>query len=64
MVYLCVYLVYYVPNVRNKLLKQSHFWAFTPRQLVAVILCLISSVQPNLEDNYYFQEKLEIFTYK
>ena len=54
----------YVPNVRNKLLKQGHFWPFAPRQLVGVIFCLISSFQLTLADNYYFQENLEIFTYK
>ena len=54
----------YVPNVRNKLLKQGHFQPFAPTQLVGVIFCLISSFQLNLADNYYFQEKLEIFTYK
>ena len=54
----------YVPNVRNKLLKQGHFWPFAPRQLVGVIFCLISSSQLKLADNYYFQEKLEMFIYK
>ena len=49
-----------VPNVRNKILKQGHFWPFTPRQWV--IFSLTSSFQLNLADNY--QEKLEMFTYK
>ena len=44
--------------------KQGHFWPFAPRQLVEVIFCPISSFQLNLADNYYFQENLEMFTYK
>ena len=54
----------YVPKFRNKLLKQGNFWPFASRLLVGVIFCLISSFQLNLADNYYFQEKLEMFTYK
>ena len=54
----------YLPNVRNKLLKQGHFWLLAPRQLVGVIFCLISSFQLKLADNYYLQEELEMFTYK
>ena len=53
-----------VPNVRNKRLNQGHFWTFASRQLVGVIVCLISSFQLNLANNYYFQEKLDLFTYK
>ena len=39
-------------------------WPFALRQLVGVIFCLISSFQLNLADDYYFQEKLDMFTYK
>ena len=54
----------YVPNVRNKLLKQGYFWPFAQRELVRAIFWLISPFQLNLADNYYFQENLEMFTYK
>ena len=48
-----------VRNIRNKLLKQGHFWPFAPRQLVGVTFCLISSFQLNLANlySYYFQNK-------
>ena len=45
--------------------SEKGFWKkVIVAQLVGVIFCLISSVQLNLEDNYYFQEKLDMFTYK
>ena len=53
-----------VPNFRNKLLKPGHFWPFPPRQIVGIIFCLISSLHLYLANNYYFQEKLEVFNYK
>ena len=52
----------YFPNVKNKLLNQGRFWPFAPRQLLGVIYFLISSFQLNLANNYYFHEKLEVFT--
>ena len=54
----------YFPNVKNKILNQGRFWSFAPRQLLGVIYFLISSFQLNLANNYYFHEKLEVFTYK
>ena len=56
-----------VPNIRNKRLNQSHFWSFTPRQLVGDIFCLISSSQLNLANTIPFrkdQRCLPVHRYK
>ena len=67
LIYLFVFLVYsfqLLPKRKNKILNQGRFWPFAPRQLLGVIYFLISSFQLNLANNYYFHEKLEVFTYK
>ena len=49
---------------RNCYKGQGQFWTFASEQLVGVIFCLISSFQLDVANNYYFQEKLDLFTHK